>query len=281
MTDINFSLLDTKGLAKPACKLIETVAGFLEPWRTRAQARANADAAVLSAKAKQDALDMEARATRRRQGIEARRQANIEKVIQTAVSQLPEEVSAEPVDEDWVHHFFGQCQDISNEEMQTLWSKLLAGEMAKPGTFSLRTLNATKVLTHKEAALFTKFCTFVWWPDSGMPFALEPNPHDPRTQQFQPPGRDLLTLSCTGLIEYDAQPSFAQTARAYQLTVRNFEKRFVLKSEKGHMNVVQAHTMLTPTGQELARVAGGDPNGEYLAWAVNWWRENGITVTEP
>ena len=45
--------------------------------------------------------------------------------------------------------------------MQTLWGKLLAGEITEPGSFSLRTLATLKNLTVKEAALFQKIIPYL------------------------------------------------------------------------------------------------------------------------
>lgn len=68
----------------------------------------------------------------------------------------------EPPDEDWLHQFLDTCKDIGDDRMQTVWGKLLAGEVASLGTYSLLTLNTVRTLRKREADLFTKFCTFVW-----------------------------------------------------------------------------------------------------------------------
>lgn len=43
--------------------------------------------------------------------------------------------------------------------MQELWGKVLAGEVAKPGSFSLRTLSVLKSLSRDEAELFRLGCS--------------------------------------------------------------------------------------------------------------------------
>lgn len=94
---------------------------------------------------------------------ELRKQANIEAVLSNAYNNLLEEpkVSDEPIDQDWLIRFFNSVEDISNEQMQRLWGKLLAGETMKPRTFSIRTLNILKNLTHSEAELFKRVSPYV------------------------------------------------------------------------------------------------------------------------
>jgi hypothetical protein len=65
------------------------------------------------------------------------------------------------VDPDWVARFFGSAQDVSNEDMQKLWARILAGEVVKPGTFSLRTLEVLKNLSQREAERFQEAASMV------------------------------------------------------------------------------------------------------------------------
>lgn len=90
---------------------------------------------------------------------EAKKQLNIESVTAFAAEQLRNEqsVTDEPLDEDWKTRFFNIAEDIGNEEMQSLWGKILAGEIKHPKTYSLRTLELLKNLSKEEAEVFTKF----------------------------------------------------------------------------------------------------------------------------
>lgn len=94
---------------------------------------------------------------------ELTKQKNIESVIDFAYSELENQdaVTDEPVDQDWVISFFNSVEDISNEHMQQLWGKLLAGEIKKPNSFSKRTLNILKNLTQKEANMFQSISPYI------------------------------------------------------------------------------------------------------------------------
>ena len=84
-----------------------------------------------------------------------------------ALDAIPESVAYSPVDEDWITEFFGHCQDVGNETMQSLWARLLAGEVTQPGSFSLLTLSTVKTLTQSDAMLFTNLCRFVSYISGG------------------------------------------------------------------------------------------------------------------
>ncbi|PWB22362.1 DUF2806 domain-containing protein [Flavobacterium sp. HTF] len=90
---------------------------------------------------------------------EIRKQNNIEHILEVAVEQINQEpeISSKSVDPDWTTRFFNIAEDISNDDMQKLWGRILSGEVKQPGSFSLRTLNLLKDLNKQEAEIFTKF----------------------------------------------------------------------------------------------------------------------------
>ncbi|MCL1916328.1 MAG: DUF2806 domain-containing protein [Desulfovibrionaceae bacterium] len=65
-----------------------------------------------------------------------------------------EQVSDEPVAPDWFTRWRHEAKMIGNPEMQMLWGRILAEEVVKPQTISLRTLDVLKNLTPIDAHLF-------------------------------------------------------------------------------------------------------------------------------
>jgi hypothetical protein len=90
-------------------------------------------------------------------------QLNREAILESAAAELAAEqqVSSEPVNQDWVNRFSRYSEDISTEDVQTLWGKILAGEVKQPGSFSLRTLDVLSNLSRQEAESFTKICSYI------------------------------------------------------------------------------------------------------------------------
>ena len=187
MSDANGIVLsDLLGLSQPLTKLVETVGcgigKIYEPWHIERLAKARAreieiiseaisdnivlpvgyDGGTISISTK-DANDLVTRAQNRFLFQEMKKQQNIESVVSNAYSELEnvDSVSDTPVEEDWISEFFNCVANISTEKMQILWGKLLAGEVQRPGSFSLRTLEVLKRLSLKEANVFNEISPYI------------------------------------------------------------------------------------------------------------------------
>lgn len=80
-----------------------------------------------------------------------RQEENIENILNIVAEILQDSknVSNESVDEDWLTRFFEIAKNISAEDMQFIWGKILAGEIVNPGSFSLRTLEVLRNISRK------------------------------------------------------------------------------------------------------------------------------------
>lgn len=168
------SLITINVDGKPLEKLIDVVSkgigAIYRPRRIRNEADAQAYAIKRIEGAKALALSdsriVDAETSKRIQeriiAKEVRRQENIDSVVEKTASLLAgSDVSDKPVDEDWSIRFFDIVQDISREEMKTLWARILSKEIERPSTFSLRTLELLRNISYDEASLFMKICDFV------------------------------------------------------------------------------------------------------------------------
>ena len=99
---------------------------------------------------------------------EQKRQTNINNVLSVAAQTISKEqdVSSSPVNPDWATRFFDIAQDISNEQMQDLWGRILAGEIKQPNSYSMRTLDALRSITSEEAQLFEEMAQYVLYDGS-------------------------------------------------------------------------------------------------------------------
>lgn len=93
---------------------------------------------------------------------ETRKLNNTQSVITKAKENFTtgEQVSNEPVNIDWINRFFSIVEDISDETLHRLWGHILAGEVKRPNSYSLRTLELLRNLTTEEANLFVKSASF-------------------------------------------------------------------------------------------------------------------------
>lgn len=106
---------------------------------------------------------------------ETMKQQNIESVADKAYGLLENEppVTDEPVDNDWMARFINSVESVSDDDMQLLWARVLAGEIKKPKSYSLRTLESLKNLSKDEAILFQKLSDYVIIKDDSCFFVNE------------------------------------------------------------------------------------------------------------
>lgn len=89
---------------------------------------------------------------------ENKRLNNVKRVTEKAKACVAadEAVSDEKVNDDWLNRFNAIVEEVSEETMQNVWALILSGEIKKPKSFSLRTLDAVKNMTKEEADLYVK-----------------------------------------------------------------------------------------------------------------------------
>ena len=241
---------------------------------------------------------------------EERRQANIEAIAYQALQMTADSVSKDPVDQDWATEFINFSQDVSDEEMRSLWARILAGEVAKPGSFSMRTLSLVKTLGKDDADKFTRFCSMVWEQrQAGVytPTAIVFN-YDmiASIDGIELTLNDLIELDSMGLIRFEGQ---AQTTSRYSekspepgeepsnsISVYwRYQGRDMTfwkpKSPKTSFEISQnagpnmhlfptGKIMLTKIGRELYPIARPRENPKYLEWTIrelthHGWRLEG------
>src|SRR5438045_3237989 len=139
------SLINLGELSKPATVLIEkisdAVGGIFKPYQIVRVAKAEAEAETVRAESQIQITDLHRRAMHRFLEEEAKKQSNIEGITQGALPLLSETAVPEKLDDDWITNFFDKSRIVSDEDMQELWSRVLAGEANYPGAFSRKTVN--------------------------------------------------------------------------------------------------------------------------------------------
>jgi hypothetical protein len=91
-----------------------------------------------------------------------KRLTNSRVVLEAAADELGDkEVDDHEPAPDWTARFFDCVQDVSSQDMQKIWAKILAGEVERPGRTSLRTLDTLRNMTKRDAELFRDICPFI------------------------------------------------------------------------------------------------------------------------
>lgn len=88
---------------------------------------------------------------------------NTENLIQTAVKSAkyidPFKINDIKIDNDFFWNTIEHAKTVSNDQMQELVAKIIAGEYNKPGSYSMSTLQILKMLGKSELELFENICS--------------------------------------------------------------------------------------------------------------------------
>jgi hypothetical protein len=130
------SLINLGDLSKPANtfikKISDAIGGLYKPFQIRRVAQAEADADKIRAVAQIEITELQHRAVSRLFAEEAKKQHNIEAITLKALPDIKSDSLPENVEDDWIANFFDKCRLISDEQMQSLWARILAGEANSP-----------------------------------------------------------------------------------------------------------------------------------------------------
>ena len=274
--DTSFSLIDLGKLSKPAdilIKKISNAAGVLfEPRQIRRIAKAKAEAARIEAQSEIEITELHQRAARRWIEEEAQQQKNIENITAKALPLLDDNAKSDSMDNDWIVNFFDKSRIASDNKMQDLWSRILAGEANSPGTYSKRTVNFLSDLDKTEAELFTKLCGFVW-----MAGRMVTPVFDVDARIYNRYGINFETLShleSIGLVHFDNLGGFLLLRLSKNTVVHYYGKPLHLNLPKDADNQLEiGKVMLTQIGQELASICGSKPVEEFWEYVIDKWKD--------
>ena len=233
---------------------------------------------------------------------EEKRQSNIVSVLNEAAINLGDKtVEDHEPDHDWTARFFNEVQDVSSDDMRTIWAKILAGEVEKPGSTSARTLAILKNLDRNSARLFNELCSVCVSkrPDGDVVIdarapSMGGEPAQNCLQKYGLPFNSLNILNEYGLIisDYNSYSGYRMSIGipagiSGQDTIRipfTFQKRFwVLVPIQGFREGNEfrlSGVSLTQAGRELQRVVEAEPNQEFLQDLHQFFEKNNLLMTE-
>lgn len=280
MVDVNLKVPALEKLADYAASGIGAVAGpMLATWKARQEAKAK----LIGVEAEADSLRMiaGAQADARRalvapdetgggtldigpDGIaqriefqEKKRQANIASVVQGAAAELDgKEVRDHEPDPDWTARFFQDVQEVSSEDLQKIWAKILAGEVETPGRTSLRTLSILRNMTQNDANIFSEI----------MPYHIDGFTH---VKFYIESSGDARGMS---LAHFEELGFFFSNNVAYSLELDETGKKvmeccnraIVIFGRPGHKSVIDGVRIINKMGRELIKLHDVDVNDQYL-----------------
>lgn len=276
----NFSLIDASELSKPATVLIEKISDAVgtlwEPRQIRRVAQAKADAAMILASSEIEIEETRRRAALRFVEEETRKQLNMEAIAGKALQDVNPDAPTEEVEDDWITNFFDKCRSVSDEDLQSLWSRILSGEANAPGSFSRKTVNLMADMDKSSAELFQGLCGF-GWQFSG---SLTPMILDFSERIYTERGVTLFSLGeldSIGLIQINAVGRFSLSKLPNRTTVSYLGRAVQLTFPKDTGNSLSVgHVIMTPPGEQLSRIVKPKPVHGFFEYVYDKWAGNSL-----
>ena len=274
-SDPSHSLVNLGNWSKPADTLVKKVSkavgGLFEPRQIRRIAKAKADAALIETETQIQITDLHRRAARRFIEEEAQHQRNMESIAAKALPQLDAAAKPDAMDDDWIANFFDKCRIVSDGDMQILWSKVLASEAGKSGTYSKRTVNFLSEMDKNEATLFTKLCGFVWQLGGIHPliFDYQEKIYNDNNINFN----TLNHLDSIGLAKFGPTTMvYSGLPRIY--TTYYYGKPLALQMSEDSDNKLDiGYVQFTHIGRELAPICGSKSVAGFYEYVKERWKQ--------
>lgn len=210
-----------------------------------------------------------------------RREVNVAKaVLQAEAAALEEGETAEGdpppdrgVDDDWLYRWRDSASTVSNEKLQDLWGRALAGEVKSPGTFSLRTLEFLRNLSQEEAELIANLAPLVIDGD----FVHHVN------DSLEPYGIayvDIMRLDDLGVIDSRSGLQTVLRVLLRGLALRSHDLLLIVKPGAGEEAELRLPVYrLTPVGSQVLRLGSFTAHGGYLRNAGEAIKKLGFKVS--
>ena len=289
------------------------VAALFKPWQIRRVARAEADRMRLIAQGQRDAdlilkgekslSDVMPTGKRIRDRMEQReepdfdlaslpaivndqyvgnalrQEVNVTRALFHAEDELVNDTSPAPeqkLDSDWLRRWRDIVGEVSSEDLQQLWGRLLAGEVKSPGRHSLRTLDIIRNISSDDAKLVAKLAPYAIngfiWREHGISEHLE---------RAGLTFNDLLYLEEIGIITGTAgtiSNTWSSQNEPFNVRIITGNLGLLAKNPSIQLSVEIRGMMLTRAGQQLLELCEVVADLEFLRSLGQQFTQRGCEV---
>lgn len=196
--------------------------------------------------------------------------ASCAKTIRMAEPFVSDDAQPEKVEEDWFAFFFDKVKIVTNEAVLKMWSRILAGEVNKPGSFSRSLLHTLSIMSSAQAELFcniSRFCMYEYKnEDIVHPLIfIASNVEAYKNSQITAEG--LFELENLGLIQCDFKDEFV----FYKKKVLRFGNKVLeIHGDPDNQDKIKAgNVKFTDNGLALFSIVG-EPYKEYRVDILNF-----------
>ena len=181
-------------------------------------------------------------------------------------------------DNDIFRGLFDHSKEISNDEMQDLIAKIIAGEYNAPGTYSMSTLQTIKMLDAKTLKAFEGTCSLVVnhdkIPAELFAFNKDANKFLPQVGVSYD---DILEQQSFGLLAPGMLGQKYTVEKNQHIRLRYFHREIVFRlSTTEAEGAIEVQTpdlhCLTSSGKQIAQHLNPQYNDEYFAWLQKYYQ---------
>lgn len=231
-----------------------------------------------------------------------REQINLDQIAEKAAASIMESVthqvgennqSQAQLSDDWLNVFEKEASQKSTEEMQEMFAKVLAGEVTRPSTYSIKSVRLLGSMDQQTANLFKRFCSMCITLraqdhiiDSRVP-SLGANAASNGLQKFGLTFDSLNLLQEYGLIisEYnswmDYSYSFGSPTQPVAIPFEFGNELWGLVKMDGFQgNELKVHGVgLTRSGKELMKVVTVEAEQRFAVDLAAWFQSKKLKMT--
>ncbi len=266
-------------------KVGEAVWGSTRPWQIKRVAEAEADASIIRAKADLQIQGMNDEYALRFVAEEVRKQGNIDAILGKALKQLPQDARPDDMENDWLSHFFDKARAFSDEEVQEVWAKILAGEANRPGTFARQTISCLADMDRADADLFRHLWSFVIKVD-GRPMVCVLNPTKEVFRVSEEVGgfgwlHQLESLGLVAVVIGGMGPGRCTALiKGGECVVEYRGRKAKITAGETEKKLRVGYVRLTRSGKELGTICESRAVPGFWEMATGFWGKRGLGVEE-
>ncbi len=184
-------------------------------------------------------------------------------------------VSTEPVNKDWAIRFFNIVQDIDDKQLRVIWSRILADEIKKPESFSIRTLETLKNISKNEAEYFQKAVSLSFENQ----YIIETDPNN--GNEFYDYGLSyygIMMLNDAGLLLPNKSTFTALPKEKNKRNLESKSEKISITRDKFEEDLVYGAINFTIAGKETSRIIDVKSNEGYIHIVKKFLRDKGYKV---
>lgn len=195
------------------------------------------------------------------------------KIIYHSLEDLDEKANPYEVDEDWLNCFFEYAQNVSSEEVQRIWGKLLALKV-NGNNITKKLLNVFSLMEQKDIVLFCTLCalSFDNISEAGRQYPFVYIRQFPAYYNELGIRRyNLAQLDNLGLIEYDTHGNFVLPRTVPLLQYG----KYIVKLEAEN-RVSNGNIRFTEIGRILYQITNVELFDDFMEHCKHYWDKMGI-----